>query len=58
MVLAQLPLLSAQYLFILLPRWGWEKLHFCQVALRISVTISRERQRKLSCCLPCCGQGS
>lgn len=33
MVLAQLPLLSVWYLFILLPRWGWEKLHLYQAAL-------------------------
>ncbi|KAK2546445.1 hypothetical protein Q9966_000222 [Columba livia] len=42
MVLAQLSLLSAWYLFILLPWWDWEKLHFCQGALCIPIGISRE----------------
>lgn len=57
MVLAQLPLLSVWYLFILLPRWGWEKLHLYQAALCISAA-SAGNDRDLGCCLLCFGQGS
>lgn len=42
MVLAQLPLLSAWYLFVLSAWWGWERRHFCQVALCVPGYIGRE----------------